>query len=300
MANPEKLVTRELVFETADRLKASGVEPSNRKIFKEIGGGSMTTIANFFREWRAVQDIAPAEQVEQKETPQSVLDAMAHATNLLWQAAQAEARHEIEAITEQANQRVKDAEGERDKALTELADAENELTAERERAQQEADRLTAELDQAKDEAARLAEQLAQAQTRATTAEARASELEKQTADLQAERNRLHTELEAERERSRIEASKLHADLEQLRTALATAIAKADATEEKHQFERKRAAEEVQRQVERFNKAETERDHAMKEAHAASIQAATMRGELETLKAQNAALLKSLAPAKKEK
>ena len=52
MANPAKIVTLESVCKAADKLQSRGIQPSNRKILNEIGGGSMTSIAEFLRQWK--------------------------------------------------------------------------------------------------------------------------------------------------------------------------------------------------------------------------------------------------------
>jgi chromosome segregation ATPase len=127
-ASEKSFVTREAVFAEADRQKAAGVEPSNRTLLRALGG-SMTTIAGHFREYKARQDIAAPVAPENIEVPTSVIDAGKQAVGAIWQVCHAEARREIELLTEQANQRVKEAENERDKVLGELAEAETELGA---------------------------------------------------------------------------------------------------------------------------------------------------------------------------
>lgn len=129
MANPEKIASRELVFEIADRMKASGLNPTNRSVLHEIGGGSMTTIAGHLRDWKAQQEIVAPALLETIEVPASVTDAGNHALAAIWQACSAEARREIDTVTEQANQRIKDTEADRDNVLTELAEAESEVNS---------------------------------------------------------------------------------------------------------------------------------------------------------------------------
>jgi predicted nuclease with TOPRIM domain len=130
----EKIViTREMVFDEAGRLKASGVDPTNRKLLQELGG-SMTTIAGFLRDWIAQQSIAAPAQVDIQDVPAGVVDAGKQAVCAIWQACHAEARREIEAVTEKTSQRVDEVETDRDRVLTELAEAEAEMMIERARA----------------------------------------------------------------------------------------------------------------------------------------------------------------------
>jgi colicin import membrane protein len=75
----------------------------------------------------------------------------------------------------------------------------------------------------------------------------------------------------------------------LRAELATARGKADAAEQQHEEQRKRAAEEVQRIAERMTKAETERDNSRAAVAEAREEAATLRGQLDATKAMLATL-----------
>ena len=78
-----------MVFDEADRLKANGVEPTNRKLLHELGG-SMTTIAGFLRDWKAQQSIAVPGPVETLDVPAAVVDAGNQAVGAIWQACHAE------------------------------------------------------------------------------------------------------------------------------------------------------------------------------------------------------------------
>ena len=198
MANAEKIVTRELVFEVADRIRAEGVEPSNRKVLQEIGGGSMTTIAGHLREWKTRQSIAVPTPVV-VEVPPVVVEAGNQAVAVIWQTCSAEARREVEAVTEQANQRIKVAEEERDRVLTELAEAEEELSVEHQKVERLTNALVSEGHQL--QALRDSNQHFQAESE--KAKAVADEVEHRAADLA-------DSLSHERER----AERLQSDIEQ--------------------------------------------------------------------------------------
>lgn len=133
MAGLEKVVTDELVATTADRLMVEGGKVTNRMIWTEIGGGSMTTIANALRRWRDAQATKVETPVERAPLPSAVADALHDSTLRLWQAAQAETQKEVEAQKKLADELVAAAEVERDAALNELEtelEARNSLMAE--------------------------------------------------------------------------------------------------------------------------------------------------------------------------
>jgi chromosome segregation ATPase len=207
MANAEKIVTRELVFEVADRIRAEGIEPSNRKVLQEIGGGSMTTIAGHLREWKAHQSIAVPTPADVVQVPPLVVEAGNQAVAVIWQACSAEARREVEAVTEQANQRVKVAEEERDRVLTELAEAEEELSVEHHRV----DALKNELLSEGQQLQVLRDSSQHFQAESEKAKAVADEVERRAAGLA-------DALSHERER----ADRLQSDIEQVASACSQA------------------------------------------------------------------------------
>lgn len=129
MAGLEKVVTDELVAETADRLLRAGGKVTNRLIWTEIGGGSMTTIANALRRWRENQELKAEAPAERAPLPEVIAEAMRDATDKLWKAAQVETQKEIDALTQAMNERVANANAERDSALAELQAAAEELEA---------------------------------------------------------------------------------------------------------------------------------------------------------------------------
>ncbi len=332
MANVEKIVTREVVFETADRLKASGVEPSNRKVLHELGGGSMTTIAGHLRDWKAQQDIAAPAPVEAVEVPASVLDAGNHAVAAIWQACSIEARREIEAVTEQANQRVKEAEGDRDKVLTELAEAEAELTTEQARAvalekdvaglrdqcttlqadnehlQTEEQKAKAVAEEIERRAAELADSLKHERERADKLAVelaalqpvaqRVASVESANDGLRVENDRLRESLAAERQQ-REELAKAERS-----QATELARAQADNTRLAEQLAdvKKRSTEEILRGSEKLQRMEAEREAARREAGEAAVANGKLSGQLEALQRQvseQTATLRALTPKASE-
>jgi chromosome segregation ATPase len=322
MANPEKVITRELVFETADRLKANGIEPSNRKLLHELGG-SMTTIAGFFRDWKAHQDIAAPVPGEAVEIPGAVADAGKRAIAAIWQACADEAKREIDAIIEQANQRVRDAESDRDKVLAELAEAEAEISAEKERTAS----LTADVaqlveqnaglrnmnEQLAAEAEKVAAVNAEMSRRADQLAEALSHAREEAAAAQAQRDRL---AEAERQlmsdlvRKTAEAEHCAAQLETTRAALAELKQKTAETVDHVMRERDAARLEVteaaaivSRYIGQITHLETQimqlerdRNAARQEATDATTAASRQAGQIDALTAQVASQLAALTAA----
>jgi chromosome segregation ATPase len=290
VANPETIATKDAVFEIASRLKGEDVAPTNRKILHELGGGSMKTIAAYLREWKAQQAIQAPARTDAVEIPQVVLEALNQAGLIIWAAATAEIRREIEAVTEQANQRVKESETERDSVLTELSEAETELQDLRLQAGQEQARLTGDIESLTSQIERLTAQLAEANRVASAEAARASELEKQVADTRSERDRLHGELDVERKRLDQLEEQHRQELAQLRQSASeeSTRLRGEMTEQK-----KRAADEIARCSERAQRAEGEALSARKEAASARENAAKCQGEIEAVRSQNKELLRTL-------
>ena len=200
MAGLEKIVTDELVFGVAERLTAAGAKVSNRSIWSEIGGGSMTTIAAALRRWRERQALKAEEPAQRMPLPEPVGEAMRDAVDRLWMAAQLETQKEIERLTQAMNERLAEVTAERDEALAEL-----QATVE-------------ELQTAKARGDTLQERVVGATDRAATAERQAHELEtdlaRARADAETERQRLSS-TEAERESLRQSAAAAREDAARL-------------------------------------------------------------------------------------
>lgn len=121
------------------------------------------------------------------------------------------------------------------------------------------------------------------QAAAATREQYTGEIERMNAAGEAERRhyqqeveQVRSELSEQREASKalgVERDVARAEVAQLRTDLAGLTAKAEAAEQTHQDQRRRAAEETHRCAERIMRLESERDEARSEA-------ATLRGQLE--------------------
>ncbi len=296
MANPEKIVTRELVFEVADRLKAQGIEPTNRKVLHETGG-SLTTIASHLRDWKAQQDIPAPAKIE-ATLPPTVAEIGLQSVAAIWQACAAEARKDFEVVTEQANQRVKAAEEERDRVLTELGEAETDLNTERE----EVARLTPLLAQEREQRAKLQEQNNHLQSETEKAAAVVLEVERRAASLleslthaREEESRLQSisdrqareveQLRAALDTERQQREKAELSCAARKTELATAEANNSNLTEKIADLKKSSTAEILRISEKMQKLEAENLAARRHAEESAVECGTMKGQVETLRKQ---------------
>ena len=289
MAGLDKIVTDDLVFGIADRLTAAGGKVSNRLIWSEIGGGSMTTIAASVRRWRERQELKAEEPTQRAPLPEPVGEAMRESVDRLWKAAQAETQKDIERLTQAMNERVAEATVERDEALSELQSTVEELQI----AQARGAALDADLSAACKERDALQVQLASAIERAVTAETRAVEIERRADDLGTELGRVHAEVTAERERQAQALAKIRTELDHAREEVTTVRATADALAAQQSVQRQRLADEADRQVNRLSAAEAEREQLRKDAGAAREEAARLAGKVEAMTTQHAELLRAI-------
>lgn len=293
----KSVVTREMVVAECDRLKALGVEPTNRKLLQELGG-SMTTIAGFLREWRAQQSLVAPPATEVVEVPATVAEAGSAAVAAIWTACHIEARREIEAMTEQANQRIHKAEADRDEELGELEKAVHELKA----ARADVAELTASLE------AQRAEYTAM-QTQAVGRDAAsAATIEQMTLQIEAHASelvRVHADLNESRQAHAAELGRLTADFARQLTEQADAVRaandeaarlRAKLDEESDELALAKAAE-----LENFKKLTTSQAEAAALAaqvrddstrHAEAVK--KLEGEMAALRAQGAESARQLA------
>ena len=278
------------------------------QIFEESGRQTMPTVDQVrrlakvdmhaataaMREWRR-QQTAQAAPIA-VAVPEVVAKANEQAIAQLWTQAQ-----------ELANQSLREAQSawdaertELDQIRVELSDAfeaqadELELAKSRiealeNEARETAELAAAELQKLRDELDHVRGEMGAATTRAERADATAAELEHRVADLRAELDRAHADVD----QVRAEIKRTTTDAESLRNELAAVKAKAEAADQAHQEHRKEAAKEAQRCAEKVVAAEKSRDALAKEAAAARESAARLSGQLEAVQAQNAALIETL-------
>ena len=180
-------ISKEQIFTIADELDAAGQNPTLAAVRKVLGGGSFTTISEAMNEWKARK--AEKETPLRQPAPPAVAERLAEFGAEIWALA-----------LELANGRLA---SEREALDT----ARVQLEAERQEAAELADQVSAELEALQSKVAKLEEanttlatehekalrQVSKAEERATTAEARITEIEKRADDLNAELARVNTQ-----------------------------------------------------------------------------------------------------------
>ena len=296
-------ITKNQIFQVADQLTVAGESVTLAAVRKLLGGGSYTTINEALKEWKAKQQVAvmplrePAPEGISKRLDEVGAEVWAIALEL----ANARLTSEREAL-EATRQQLETAQQE----ATELADqlsAELEtLQAQHLQAAQDLQTASTTLETLRQENASLSRQLA-------TTEARAEETTKRADDLKAELQHAHAANTEQRQRHTHEAQALQATLtstsETLKTQTAEAVrlqtqldqaqTQLAQLQQQQQAQQERHATEIQRLNERLTKDQVEREQALQAASTTRELAAGMRGELEALRAQNAALLHTLKP-----
>jgi chromosome segregation ATPase len=120
--SPEK---QRAIIEAADQLVQNGTNnPTNDDVRAALGGGSIADISPVMRQWREDRKKMVGVQLTM---PEAVGKAGERFIAQLWAAADAESSKAIEAVKEEAVQRVSAVEGERDEALREITQLEEQL-----------------------------------------------------------------------------------------------------------------------------------------------------------------------------
>jgi chromosome segregation ATPase len=322
--NPD---VRKRIFDAADELHANSEtgEYPNVEAVRQSSKAGMNNVVEAMKEWRQNQ----RKQVQAVREPlptnlHSVIQGMGQS---LWETAQQLANESLDAAK---------AAFEAEKADLIQLSAEQSEAYEKQAVEFETAHLNiAELERLVNDAATTAtataKQLEELQSallsseqKAAITEQKAEEIEHRAADLRTELDHAHTEadrLRIERDKAQDRAeeaakqaeksdmrteqlresfttqtAKSDAMIEQLRTELTESRTKAEALNQLHAEQQKRTAEEVHRNAERMAKAETECDKARLAAAEAREEAATLRGQLEATKTQNAAMLAALKPS----
>ncbi|OQW86267.1 MAG: KfrA protein [Rhodoferax ferrireducens] len=313
--------TRDRIFAAADSL----YEQAGRAAFPTVDAVRKTARVNMndasagMKEWRRAQTAQAAPVAVQ--VPEAVMQASSAALAALWQEAQELANESLRAA-----QAGWDAERiEADTLNKQMADAFEVQKAELEAGQARITELEAAGRQAAADAEALRQRVEEThaallamQQRAAVAEQRAEEIERRAGDLRTELDHAHqeaaqgrvelaglrqahageiealrAELVASQGKAEAAAEKASGTIEALRTELATVKAKAETATEAHQAHRKQAAAEAHRTAERMTTAQAERDQARKDERQAREDAATLRGQLNELREQNAQLLQTV-------
>lgn len=296
-------ITKEQIFQTADQLAAAGESPTLANVRKALGGGSFTTISEAMNEWKAKQQAASSPIRE--PAPATVATRLNELGADIWgialELANSRLTAEREAL-EATRQQLETAQQE----ATELAD---QLSAELETLQAQHRQTTEALQTASNTIDTLHHDNATLSRQLATTEARAEETTKRADDLKAELQHAHAANTEQRQRHTSEVQTLQATLtstsETLKTQTAEAVrlqAQLDQAQtqlaslhQQQQVDQERHAREIQQLGERLDKAQAEKEQALQAASTSREDAAGLRGELEALRVQNAALLATLTP-----
>lgn len=324
---------KERIFAAADALHAAsetGEFPSVEAVRQESRAG-MNNVVEAMKEWR--QNQRKQVQAVREPLPVELHGVMQSMGQSLWETAQQLANESLDAAkvafetekndliqlsAEQSDSYEKQA-AELDKAQHRIAELERQALA----AKQQIEMTGTVLADTRDE-------LRTAKQAVDLANQKAEEIERRAAELRAELDHAHAEAETAAIDAKATADSLRADADRLRTerdkaqqrqeladaenaklaaslanaqsetmkaqaALAGLTAKAEATEQAHQEQRKQAAEEAHRAAERMTKSQAERDDVTKAATEARERAAGLAGQLQAMQEQNAALLAAIKP-----
>jgi chromosome segregation ATPase len=296
-------ITKDQIFQAADQLTTAGESATMAAVRKLLGGGSYTTINEGLKEWKAKQQavVMPLREPAPEGISKRLDEVGAEVWAIALELANARLTAEREAL-EATRIQLETAQQEATELADQLSGELETLQAQHQQATDALHTATTSLEQAKQENATLSRQLA-------TTEARAEETTKRADDLKAELQHAHTENTAQRQRHTNEVQALQAQLNTTEKALQTEVAngvgltlalthaqtQASTAQQQQQAQQQRHADEIRLMGERLATAQTEREQAMQAASATREDAAGMRGELEALRVQNAALLEALKP-----
>ena len=297
-------ITKDQIFQVADQLTVAGESATMAAVRKLLGGGSYTTINEALKEWKAKQHTTNTPIRE--PAPAAVATRLEELGADIWavalELANTRLTSEREAL-EATRIQLETAQQEATELADQLSVELEALQANYKEAVTDLQTASTHLEQSRHENATLSRQLA-------TTEARAEVTTKRADDLKAELQHAHTANTEQRQRHTHEAQALQATLtstsETLKTQTAEAVrlqaqldqaqAQIANLQQQQQAQQERHTNETHRLNERLTQAQTEREQAQQAASVTREDAAGMRGELEALRVQNAALLATLAPA----
>lgn len=296
-------LTKEQILQAADRLMAAGTIPTLAAVRATVGGGSYTTINEALKEWKARQQCASTPIRE--PAPDNINKRLNDLGTEIWatalELANARLTSEREAL-EVTRTQMEIAQQE----ATELAD---QLSAELETLQEQYCKALEELQIFKQLVEKLQQENANLSHELATAHARTEETNKRVDDLKTELQHAHAENHTQRQQHLEEIKHLQHQVTitndhlqaqsrtavRLQTELSQVQAQAANAQHQQEMQQQRHLEDIQRLKELVNQAQMEREKALQDANANRENAAEMRGELEVLRTQNAALLASLQP-----
>lgn len=264
--------TPEQVFETADKIAASGQEVTPTVLLTMLGGGSLTTIYKHLDAWHAARKEASAPVVI--DMPEGVKTAF----NQAWQAAATEAAKEVAAIREKAYAEVKAMTRRLEEAIANIAQLEVEADADATKM----DALEKELAAEKATASKAA---TEAVKRESSFAATVEQMQHQITAQQAELARVHAEQDTMRKQQAIETERFMERERTMVKELATAQITVERLTEQLKDQKQRSVEVIAKLEESKKKIAAELHTTRTEAHACATQLGTLSGQCEALRAQ---------------
>lgn len=292
------VIDREELFETANTLAAEGKDVTALGLLNALGGGSLTTIYKYLSEWEAGRP-KTAPTAGAAEIP----DVVQNAFMSTWRVAAMEAARETAAVKEKAADEVKAAHKQFEGALEAIQKLETE-----------SENDAAQIEALKARVSELEAALTTAGNDNAALKATAEQLHHQVKSQQTELERLHKDRDEDRKlhqgelnRTKTEHSaaqeKATALIEKLRADIADVQRKgeqADRARSETQFKLEQAERQIAEAAQRLQTAEQKQNATNGEREAAVKQAAELKGQAETLKAQNTELMARLSERNKEK
>jgi len=303
----------ESIISAGQDLQATGRNITGFALRQKVGGGNPSRLKQVWDEHLASQSVTKAEPVA--ELPVEVAEEVALVTKELTQRLSALAVElndkAVKAAERRVHEVVRSAGEQRAQAERELADASQtveDLETMLDDATVQVVALEAKLAELQTSHQAQAVELAQVRERLAVTEQtanvagtqHAAELARMTATIDAERTshqqdveQLRLDLTEQKKASQV----VLAERDQVRADLAAITAKAEATEQARQEQRKAAEQEAKRAADSLAKAEVGQEKAHQEAGAAREDAANLRGQVEAMKSQVAELMQVLAANK---
>lgn len=280
----QALVTRQQVFDTAEKLKQAGKPVTGYATYDVLRVGSLNTHYKYVNEWLKLQGVTPSNTPERTSIPEVIANITDDLNSRLAKVIEAEVQIRVDG---QATVYRTDAAESNQKFDSVLADSERILTD-----LNEERRCRSELQSAYDAAiqrvADLTMQAANAAARTETAELREREVRKHVDDLKAELAALLNLHKAEQEQSsqlRLEITRMQARLEQATEDTATVRAEVAAVRTAAAAAIERAAVDAAKASAEIEALTVARDEARRDAKEQTAMAARLGGELEAVRRQ---------------
>jgi len=280
----QALVTRQQVFDAAEKLKLAGKPVTGYGTYDVLRVGSLNTHYKYLNEWLKLQGVTPSNTPERTSIPEVIANMTDDLNTRLAKVIEAEVQIRVDGQATvyrtdaaEANQKFDSVLADSDRIL---ADLEEERRCRRE--------LQSAYDAAIQRVADLTLQVANAAARTETAELREGEVRKRVDDLKAELAALVNLQKAEQEQSsqlRLEIGRMQSKLEQasedtaaLRAEVAVARTTAVAANERATADAAKASAEI-------NALTVACADARRDAKEQAVLAARLGGELEAVRRQ---------------